>query len=206
MTKNQFRVLLVFVLCFIAVPAHAALTLLAEFSQQASWFTPGTQLPSEVGFSFILHDQPTNDTAQWSQVLTTADVGHTFAASADVVADFAAIALAPQIYLTMNIGPQPSGPIPLMDLQPPPPINDIPVGTLFVADVADYVISGINRVVDEVVIEWVPSGVGEHYLIGGAQTVRLYGMLIPEPSSFVLLLVAGAHWFLNHRRGNTARH
>ena len=177
-------------ICLAAAPAVAAPTLIAEFLQEAIWFTPGNQLPTEVGFSFGVHNQPTNATAHWSQVLTTAEIGQTFIAPMDVVADFAAIPISPQTYLVMNIGPQPGGEVQLMDLQPLPPMNSIPVGTLHVPDVADYVISGIDRTIDDVVIEWVPTGEGQYYYIGGAQTVRLYGTLVPEPSTVALGLLA----------------
>ena len=166
-------------------------------------FTVGAELPSAVPFDFFADAGVEN--AHWGQAVTLADIGQTFVAPPDIVAPFRGILATPNPVLGGSIGVFPSVVpyfAPVNDI-PPPPI-DLNTGKRLVlqqlvAELTDYRISGLERVVHDAVLDWVPTGEGRYFHIGGKQSIRFLGSPIPEPSTGKLLVLCFAAMHLKTR-------
>jgi hypothetical protein len=144
----------------------------------------------------------------WNAQHTLSQIGQTFVAPPDIVGGIAATSVNPDVLFTSQVGPQPGGFGGYDDLSPPTGTN-MDLGQLrmqlFVSNPTAYRVTSIERTINNVILEWVPGGVGEAYRAGGMQTVRLYGVQVPEPSTLILSIAIGLHTLLNRHCGNNER-
>jgi hypothetical protein len=212
MNKNRICLLLSFLLLFGASPVVAAQSLLAEFTQHTNWLSLNGaidgQLPPTVAFTFVLRDQPTNTELNWTQQLSLDDVDKAFSAPAAVIDPFSSIALQSDTRVELHIGPEPSSPVQFgSPAAPSPEVFDLPWSTLYVPDISAYRLTGIERIVDSVLNEWVPGAEGRDCYLGGAQRIRVYGLRVPEPSTLILFFISVCLLSLNWSRScNSERH
>ena len=178
------------VVCLFSTQLLAVPIPLVEFSYDSGLqFMPGSVLPSSVDFSFGTTLGTPETRTHWAGQYTPSDIGQTLLAPPDVVAGVSATITNPNVIFTMNIGQAPrfGG----YDDLTPPTGNDNDLGTLrmtlFVPNPSSYQVRSIERTINNVVLQWVPSGEGKYFHIGGKQTILLYGEQIPEPSTFLLV-------------------
>jgi hypothetical protein len=196
---TQIRRYLICTFCLVAAPAYGASTLITEFSYDSGLqFVPGSELPNAVNFSFSTSLLMPESFTHWGSQHTPGDIGKTLLASPDVVGGVAAATTNPKVVFVMSIGPD-SGRFGGYDDLMPPTGEDLGIlrMKLFVPNPTDYHVTSIERAINNVILRWVPNGEGSYYHIGGMQTVRLFGVMVPEPSVSALLFAAGCFTFLN---------
>jgi hypothetical protein len=195
---TPIRLCLTYTFCLAAAPAYSAPTLIAEFSYDSGLqFTPGSVLPSSVNFSFATTLGTPDTLTHWASQHNPVDIGQTLLAPPEVVRGVAAVTTNPHVVFVVSIGPD-SGRFGGYDDLMPPTGEDLGVlrMKLFVSNPTSYQVSSIERMINNVVLRWVPGGEGSYYHTGGMQTVRLYGEIIPEPSISALLFAAVCFTFL----------
>lgn len=177
--------------------AHAEPILLAEWTRdQPATFVDWRQptLPSTVPFTFtsLLYTSPSVFIGgDWTQQIGHASVGATFEAPPAIVNLLDDTFLGSGVRFGGGVGNFNSFINDLSNwLIPPGGNSSIGFYTQHVPQLHDYRVGRLTRTIDSVILEWVPNATGRAYYLGGQQTVRLYGQLIPEPGSIALGLVA----------------
>jgi hypothetical protein len=77
---------------------------------------------------------------------------------------------------------------------------------LAVPSLSRYTVTDIERIVDSFYLQEVPFGQNRAYHYGGAQTLRVYGVVVPESTTSLFVLLGVTCYFTNLMVGNTARH
>lgn len=175
----MFRTLLCLLALSLASPA-AADTLLAELWQQAGRSFMAGPSPER----FLAGFQAANGQyVGFEEIHTDAEVGLTFWATEQELAAMRPIAASPGAW--MYSAPTHLG-----------AANHKPVADLWIGD---YYITAMSITIDE--FTWVdqhnPSS--PRWFAHIEQTARVYGVPVPEPASWFMLLVGGAHLVLRRR-------
>jgi hypothetical protein len=162
--------------------ASAQPVLLAEFKQahRLGAFEFGSTLPSGVPFRFqAIRSLGGNGPfvgGSWTQSISQADVGQTFAAPSEIV-DLLRDPIRTGIFgAAVGFATIYDGPLDYWINKAPgtfPPDTF----TLYVPDYTDYWLTELTRTIDSFVLDWVQPG--QIYVPGGGQTIRFYGELIP---------------------------
>ena len=191
MTKNLFRVLLALAFGFAAAPVHAEPIPLLEITYQSVSFEIGA-LPQTVPFAFDVFGS--HEFLYWQTEHSPQDVGLSFPAPIEVIeganAAFAATRREPlgnpsAVGYALWNGTNPFGPI-FLDVHVGPTTGEI--HSIFVSDVASYTVTAIERVINDFILTDVEPG--GHYVMQASQTIRYWGVPVPEPSSVAIALFA----------------
>ena len=179
-------------ICFAAAPAQATPIPLLEMTWQQGDFENGP-LPVTVPFRFEASGEHSTEYLDWTTEYGPGDVAVSFMAPAQIV-NGANAALADQrASYTLENGPGNFvGPVFLFVdgkqiSQGPCDVNFF-CSTFFVDDVTAHTVIAVERIIDYLILTEIE--VGEHYAIAASQTIRYWGVPIPEPSSVALVLFA----------------
>jgi hypothetical protein len=135
--------------------------------------------------------------AAWSQVITQSDVGHTFPMPAELLDDFVVLTSANSNLLLhfqlSSIGPGgpsgvglvPSGVFTEGSLRNNPQV--IRHAPVLGPNLTGYTISSITQTLESLTINQIGSN---FYQLDAVSTFRIYGAVVPEPPSLVLLVLA----------------
>jgi hypothetical protein len=176
--------------------------LLAEFSYDSGpQFMPGSQLPNSVNFFMTAHLGVPDTFIMWETNHTPTDIGSTIVAPPEIVAGIANVAASPNAIFFMGTSGVGTGG--QYDELLPPMGSDRDRNELrlrrFVQDIKAYRVTGVERTLNNVILQWVPGGIGSAYHVGGKQTVSLYGAVVPEPRALLLLLIGVMYICLKRR-------
>jgi hypothetical protein len=167
-------------------PVHAAPTLLAEFKYHHIHATGSSRvpIPSEIQFKWVLHG------TQWSRQATISDLGQTFAV--EPLDEMAAIWPTAESTLfevtnclcghSIDLSSAVASLGEFPDFSPSPLTWRVHVPN----PQATHSLSSVNVTIDDWLSEQSQSGAVNY---GGAMTVRLYGEVLPEPGSIVMLVM-----------------
>jgi hypothetical protein len=159
-------------LVLLLVPRSAVLAvpiLIQEVSDMVGTSERASPPPSSVPFGITIYQELPNSTLtllEWMDNYGPTDVGKTFVAPTSVVQQANLAIGAPNIKYFLETGPANFSP-----------------GRNF-AIVGSYVVTSVERTIDQLVITPPPLG-GELYSFQGQQTVRFWGVRIPEPITIV---------------------
>jgi hypothetical protein len=146
------------------------------------------------GFSVVEPKEPgrPSPTATWTLFATPSQVGETFSAPADVLPEFNQVLTAPNS-IAFNLHCCGSNGLTLTS---PPRLNQSTIGQDIVTvtriapnlgpNLFGYQITEITQTVDELMLEQVSSNL---FRGNGSHTVRIYGVPIPEPTTFSTAIV-----------------
>jgi hypothetical protein len=185
-----------------AAPAAATTVPLVEFNWQQTDFENGP-LPDTVAFSYMGFKQtPTSGQLllDWTSQHGAADIGMSFWAAPEIVANAVAALAVPNVDYILTNGPANFiGPLNLFGA------DGIPSGPTggcgpnqfctnrFVPDFENYTVISLERVIDYLVLTEVqpadPPFEAGSYTLAASQTIRYWGIRVPESTSGVLLLV-----------------
>lgn len=180
---------------FMSSTCQAAPILLAEFKHD----TIGLELelgnvPATVPFDFeAYYTSGGTDFLSWEDDYGPMDVGMTFVAPQEIV-DLATLTIAMPVFtFSLKTGPANfSDPMSFT-------FGTCGPGTCiqrFVPDLSQYTVTRVERIIDKLQLN---DAQGPFYHLSGAQTVRYWGVPVPEPFAAPLLLIGVAPLLLNHR-------
>jgi hypothetical protein len=185
---------LLFAFCSLlfASTAHAE-TLLATIVLPGYYFDPGAMRPAWMGFGADAPDLPG---ASFSDGYTVDQVGSVFDAPPSFIAAFNAILDHSQLSFTGVTMSEPRGPWHANDFWSQPQFITPHVPQLGTG-LEGYNVSRFTRTVDSIV--W--TDYGDYLVANGQQTIRLYGGAeVPEPATWIMLLVVVVHLITLPRR------
>jgi hypothetical protein len=192
MNRNNRWILLVVSLAFFVFTSHAdfsqaAPILLAEWTRdQAPRLRVGEPPPTTLKYDFFLATSgPEPIGGVWVQDIAASDVGMTFSAPPEIVEMVNDGLVSDQSILGGHVGPEgefhntianwlvwPDGAMGITYIQQVPQLPD-------------YNLTQITRTVNGFVVQPVGPGT-DTFRFGGSQTIRLYGALVPEPTTLLL--------------------
>jgi hypothetical protein len=188
MLRNLF---VIEVLTVVTAPRVSAEPLpLLEFNFQQTDFENGP-LPAKVEFRFEAFGEFSTQYLDWTAEYSSTDVGISSWATFETVAG-------------ANLA--------LMDLRadyalwngPGNFVSPVSFSKVFVDDLPSYSVSAVERVIDYLVLTeiqpHVPPAQTGHWTIAASQTIRYWGVLVPEPYALPLMLLGVWHLSLSCRR------
>jgi hypothetical protein len=188
------RALLIAILWLAAAPALAAPIPLVEFTYEKQPKFGGDFPPPvrdwEFQFSASLAPDGVPALFVWLGFYGMDDVGKTFPAPAHVVTGAGqALASESTNYTMFTAGfSNPGGPSRLIDMISSNPCN--PCARIRVPDPMAYRVTAVERVIDSLIVE----NLGPNWVVGGKQTIRFLGELVPEPHTVAVLVIGFGLW------------
>ena len=166
-------------------PGQAAPVLLAEFWHRNVMAVESPSPPPPTVPYFFAADNSTTGQSFlfWQDDYGPSNVGMTFLAPQDVLEDANLSIVLPTARFYFSTGPANiAGPLRLTN----PSCGDSCVQVL-VPDITRYTVTSVERIIDQ--LELIDQSQFGTYILKGAQRIRYWGELIPEPSTAALVFV-----------------
>lgn len=192
LVKTTCRSTFIVTTCVLLISVHASAEpiLLARLSQHASGRRAGDPPPPAIPFDFEAYLNPSNSFKlffSWLDDYGLNDVGKIFIAPTDILTGVNQAVADPEATYVFVMNEILSSSEFGLDFPGSGGCDPLGCVNKYVSNLGVYTVTSVERTIDELEITPVQ---GQAYIFEGTQTIRFYGVPIPEPSSTTLLATA----------------